>query len=146
MASTLTGILLIALPVIVFQFEYPETPLDRKICTLLGGIGGALMASRCDKNALGFRWAAGMFGGAITSNLAYYFSVQWFMLVGGPSVNVFIIFFCSIPGLIAYAIISRCSDRTFPKEYSPIPSIHSDHNKATPGPSTIHTPLLAYRV
>jgi Na+/proline symporter len=145
MASTLTGILLIAVPVIVFQLEYPETPLDRKICTLLGGIGGALMASRCNKNALGFRWAAGMFGGAITSNLAYYGSVQWFMLVDGPSVNIFIIFFCSIPGLIVYAIISRVSDRTFP-DYIPIPSSHSEHKQAPSGPVTIHTPLLGHRV
>lgn len=142
MVSTLIGISLIAVPIIVFQSKYPDSSLDRITCTFLGGIGGALMASRCDKNALGFRWLGGVLGGGLTSNLAYYGSELWFTLQGeDASFNIFIIMVCSIPGLIAYAGVKRCSDRTF-IDYRPLPTSLPDENQATSGTGNTRTPLL----
>jgi hypothetical protein len=123
----IVGILLVVIPVLIFQIN-PSTPLGRswadgdycKFCTVLGGIGGLLMARRED-NALGFLWAAGMFGGAITAYLAYYASVEWIRFQNETDVNVFIIMICSIPGLIVFACIKRCSDYTFPMNYASIP-------------------------
>jgi hypothetical protein len=159
------GVILVVAPVIIFQAD-PETQLGmsweaghyRTLCTVLGGIGGTLMARRGDNNYLGYRWAAGMFGGALTSNLSLYASAQYWLLAGEASVNIFIVLICSIPGLIVYAIVKRCSDRTFPidtpnyassNDKSAYPATSINDKSAFPAtstyPATSHTPLLASR-
>jgi hypothetical protein len=164
------GLILVVAPAILFQAD-PETPLGmsweaghyRTLCTVLGGIGGALMARRGDNNYAGYRWAAGMFGGALTSNLSLYASAQYWLLAGEASVNIFIVLVCSIPGLIVYAIVRRCSDRTFPADTNygsshdkrALSATSTNDKSADPAtstypatseyPATSHTPLLASR-
>ena len=131
------GLVLIVLPVILFQID-PASPLGRtdwgddssgycKLCTILGGIGGILMSltRRDGNNSLGYVWAAGMFGGGVTSYLSFIASAQWVTFQDEPNINVFIIMICSMPGLIIFACIKKCSDYTFPEEqYVPVPDHH----------------------
>jgi hypothetical protein len=146
------GILLIAVPVIALQID-PETPLGisweeghyRTLCTVLGGIGGALMARREDNSVLGFLWAAGLCGGAVTTNLAYLASLGWLTTMGEASVNIFVLFLCAIPGLVVYGIVKRCSDYTFPNYNNSLVDNHVILDTSRSRPNS-NTPLLAYKV
>jgi len=122
--NPLVGVLLIVLPLLFYQ-DQPEAPLNRTwedgqyrlICIFCGFLGGALMARR-ENGTLGFRWAGGAMGGATTAGLSYYASEKMFEDAGESSANIFIILICSLPGLIAYLVVKRCSDYTFPEHSS----------------------------
>jgi hypothetical protein len=118
----LVGLILVVLPVILFQAD-PVTPLNRSwkngqyrlICILLGALGGALIAKR-NNGGLGFRWAAGAVAGALTAGLSYQASEKVYENTEEPSVNIFIILICSLPGLVAFLVVKRCSDYSFPEQ------------------------------
>lgn len=157
--TLVAGLLFVVLPVIFFQAD-PVTPLNRSwqdgqyrmICIVLGALGGALMAKR-DDGSLGFRWAAGAVAGAITAGLSYQASEKVYENMGVPSVNIFIILICSLPGFIAFLLVKRCSDYTFPEQPTCLtasnqrtaPESSSGRGKVTSDfPAKQTTPLLLH--
>ena len=152
------GVLLICIPIICLQLN-PDHPLGREwedgryrtICLILGGIGGSLMAAR-GGSALGYLWAGGFCGGLVTSALSYAASEEWYDLAGRGQMNIFLIIISSIPGLIVYLIIKRCSDYTFPHyQYEIVPDTHynaadNNNNGSSLSSRSQTTPLIAYKV
>lgn len=68
----------------------------------------------------GYRWVGGLLGGASSSGLAYLASWVISQHAAGNIIDVPLILFCSVPGLIVYSLVHQCSDYTFPS--------HSRHN------------------
>eukprot|EP00529_Nitzschia_sp_RCC80_P032199 CAMPEP_0113456396 /NCGR_PEP_ID=MMETSP0014_2-20120614/8865_1 /TAXON_ID=2857 /ORGANISM="Nitzschia sp." /LENGTH=217 /DNA_ID=CAMNT_0000347847 /DNA_START=764 /DNA_END=1417 /DNA_ORIENTATION=+ /assembly_acc=CAM_ASM_000159 len=164
-AGTVVGIVLIVVPVVVYQWDNFEPPLQHDwpsgtypcLCILLGGIGGTLMvpsspsyswpsnttAATTDIEAPssppessttssscggggggrhqsrgccrgGYRWVGGLLGGALSSGLAYLASWMISLRAAGNIVDLPLILFCGVPGLILYSLVHQCSDYTFP--------------------------------
>ena len=172
-AGTAVGIVLIVVPVVVYQWDNLNPPLGNDwpspsypcFCVLLGGIGGTLMvpsspqlwpttaivdieSSASPSSAAtygggggvgrqnggicrgGYRWVGGLLGGALSSGLAYLASWIISLHAAGNIVDLPLILFCGVPGLILYSLIHQCSDYTFPPprnngqyDYQWIPSV-----------------------
>lgn len=126
------GMALIGVPVVIYQWDNDTAPLGLDwpgrmyagMCIASGGIGGLMMVPTRDaddddnnnhrhRGRLGYRWVGGMLSGALTASVAYWAS--WRIgLEQEDVVDLPLILFCAVPGLILYSLVQQCSDRTFP--------------------------------
>ena len=151
MASCLNliGIVLIAVPVIIFQVT-PENPFGlmerygwsrdsyRNLCVTCGAVGGILV-SRTSSNGQsssssssspiyrrdGYVWLAGLLSGITMSIIAFILSAKIYDATDDTEFNIFPFIAGAIPGFLVYISVKRCSDYTFPQrnmEYQSIPT------------------------
>ena len=147
MASCLNliGIVLIAVPVIIFQVT-PENPFGliekygwsresyRNLCVTCGAIGGILL-SRTSSNSHdqsspiyrrdGYVWLAGLLSGITMSIISFILSSKIYDATDDTEFNIFPFLAGAILGFLVYISVKRCSDYTFPQrnmEYQPIPT------------------------
>ena len=77
----------------------------------------------------GYRWVGGLLGGGLASGLAYLASWRIAQESSNDIVDLPLILFCCVPGLIVYSLIHQCSDWTFPPPPSPPPQSSSSSSR-----------------